>query len=80
MMICEGQPLDTGRLLATYTTCPDPVLVKLLEETVKLSGLGTVTFNGRYGYRLVNHANRGGRPERNLTRMSGSRAYSSAQH
>jgi hypothetical protein len=62
-MISEGQCSTPGHS-PTYTTA-DPALVQLLEETIKQSGLGTVTVNGRYGYRLVNHAKRGGGPQPN---------------
>jgi deoxycytidine triphosphate deaminase len=63
LMISEGQCSTPGHS-PTYTGA-DPALVKLLEETIQQSGFGTVTSKGRYGYRLVNHANRGGIPERN---------------
>jgi deoxycytidine triphosphate deaminase len=63
LMISEGQ-CDTPRHSPTYTSA-DPALVALLEATVAASGLGEVSFKGRYGYRLVNHQGRGGTPEHN---------------
>jgi deoxycytidine triphosphate deaminase/intein/homing endonuclease len=63
LMISEGQCSTPGHS-PTYTTA-DPVLVQLLKDTVASSGLGEVTFKGRYGYRLVNRKGRGGIPERN---------------
>jgi deoxycytidine triphosphate deaminase len=63
LMISEGQCSTPGHS-PTYTTA-DPVLAQLLKDTVCASGLGEVTFNGRYGYRLVNRQGRGGIPERN---------------
>src|SRR5580658_4444515 len=50
LMISEGQ-CDTPGHSPTYTTA-DPALVRLLESTVADSGLGEVTYKGRYGYRL----------------------------
>jgi deoxycytidine triphosphate deaminase len=63
LMISEGQ-CDTPGHSPTYTTA-DPVLVSLLKACMADSGMGVVTFNGRYGYRLVNRQGRGGIPERN---------------
>ena len=63
LMISEGQ-CRTPRHSPTFTSA-DPVLVELLRESVVAGGLGTVTFRGRYGWRLVNKAGRGGMPERN---------------
>ena len=63
LMISEGQCHTPGHS-PTFTSA-DPVLVELLKSSVADSGLGTVTFNGAFGYRLVNHAGRGGIPERN---------------
>jgi deoxycytidine triphosphate deaminase len=63
LMISEGQCSTPGHS-PTYTTA-DPALVALLESAVAASGLGEVTYNGRYGYRLVNRKGRGGIPERN---------------
>jgi deoxycytidine triphosphate deaminase len=63
LMICEGQ-CDVRGHSPTYTSS-DPALVRLLETAVAASGLGEVTFKGRYGYRLVNHRGRGGVPEAN---------------
>ena len=65
LMISEGQ-CDTPGHSPTYTTA-DPALVRLLKACVADSGLGVVTFKGRYGYRLVNRQGRGGVPERNRT-------------
>ena len=63
LMISEGQCHTPGHS-PTYTTS-DPVLVELLQETVAAAGLGEITYNGRFGYRLVNRKGRGGIPERN---------------
>jgi deoxycytidine triphosphate deaminase/intein/homing endonuclease len=63
LLISEGQ-CDTPGHSPTYTTA-DPALVDLLKTCMADSGMGTVTFNGRYGYRLVNRQGRGGIPERN---------------
>ena len=57
LMISEGQCSTPGHS-PTYTTA-DPALVALLESAVAASGLGEVTYNGRYGYRLVNRKGRG---------------------
>jgi deoxycytidine triphosphate deaminase len=46
-------------------TTGDRALGGLLETSVAASGMGEVTFNGRYGYRLVNRCGRGGVPEAN---------------
>jgi deoxycytidine triphosphate deaminase len=63
LMISEGQ-CDTPGHSPTYTTA-DPALVDLLKTCMADSGLGVVTFKGRYGYRLVNRQGRGGVPEHN---------------
>jgi deoxycytidine triphosphate deaminase len=63
LMISEGQCSTPGHS-PTYTTA-DPVLAQLLQDVMAASGLGEITFNGHYGYRLVNHQGRGGIPERN---------------
>src|SRR5277367_699204 len=63
LMISEGQ-CDTPGHSPTYTTA-DPAMVTLLESTMAASGLGEVTYKGRYGYRLVNRKGRGGIAERN---------------
>ncbi len=63
LMISEGQ-CDTPGHSPTYTTA-DPAMVDLLKRCMADSGMGVVTFNGRYGYRLVNRRGRGGVPERN---------------
>ncbi len=57
-MIAEGQCNTPGHS-PTFTSA-DPALVKLLKTSVAVSGLGEVTYRGRYGYRLVNHRGRGG--------------------
>jgi deoxycytidine triphosphate deaminase len=67
LMISEGQ-CDTPGHSPTYTTA-DPAMVKLLEQAVAESGLGETTFNGRYGYRLVNRKGRGGIPESNRAHL-----------
>jgi len=63
LMISEGQ-CDTPGHSPTYTTA-DPAMVVLLESAMAASGLGEITYKGRYGYRLVNRKGRGGIPERN---------------
>ncbi len=63
LMLSQGQ-CDTPGHSPAFTSA-DPALVKLLETTMAASGLGEVTFNGRHGYRLVNHRGRGGVPEQN---------------
>ena len=63
LMISETQ-CDTPGHSPTFT-CADPTLVRLLETSVAASGMGEVTFRGRYGYRLVNRRGRAGIPEAN---------------
>jgi deoxycytidine triphosphate deaminase len=63
LMISEGQ-CDTPGHSPTYTTA-DPALVALLKSAMAASGLGEITYNGRYGYRLVNRKGRGGIAARN---------------
>ncbi len=63
LMISEGQCHAPGGS-PTFTSA-DPALVKLLAATVAAAEFGTVTYNGRYGYRLVNRKGRGGVPEAN---------------
>jgi deoxycytidine triphosphate deaminase len=63
LMISEGQCNTPGHS-PTYTTA-DPTLVALLESAMAASGLGEITYKGRYGYRLVNRKRRGGIQERN---------------
>jgi deoxycytidine triphosphate deaminase len=63
LMISEGQ-CDTPGHSPTYTTA-DPGMVALLESAMAASGLGEITYKGRYGYRLVNRRGRGGVAERN---------------
>jgi deoxycytidine triphosphate deaminase len=63
LMISEGQ-CDTPGHSPTYTSA-DPAMVALLESAVGASGLGVITYKGRYGYRLVNRKGRGGVPEKN---------------
>jgi deoxycytidine triphosphate deaminase len=63
LMISEGQCNTPGHS-PTYTTA-DPAMVALLESTIAASGLGEITYKGRYGYRLVNRKGRGGIAERN---------------
>jgi deoxycytidine triphosphate deaminase len=65
LMISEGQCSTPGHS-PTFTSA-DPVLVELLRECVAAGGLGEITFRGRYGWRLVNRAGRGGIRERNRT-------------
>ncbi len=63
LMISEGQ-CDTPGNSPTFTSS-DHALVDLLKKAVGASALGEVTFRGRYGYRLVNRAGRGGIAEHN---------------
>ena len=63
LMISEGQCHTPGHS-PTFTSA-DPALVRLLKASVAASGMGEVTYNGRYGYRLVNRCGRGGTPELN---------------
>ncbi|MTW21128.1 LAGLIDADG family homing endonuclease [Allochromatium palmeri] len=63
LMISEGQCKTPG--YSPVFTTADPVLADLLDRCVKEGELGTTTFNGKYGYRLVNKAGRGGIPEKN---------------
>ncbi|MGH8285351.1 MAG: hypothetical protein ACRETT_06250, partial [Steroidobacteraceae bacterium] len=67
LMIAEGQ-CDTPGHSPTFTSS-DPALVGLLDSAVRESGLGTVTFNGRYGYRLVNHRGGSGIPATNRAHL-----------
>ncbi len=63
LMISEGQCQTPGH--SPVFTNEDPVLVELLRACVAEGELGTTTSNGNLGYRLVNHAGRGGVPEKN---------------
>jgi deoxycytidine triphosphate deaminase len=63
LMISEGQCNTPGHS-PTYTSA-DPAMIALLESAIAASGLGAITYNGRYGYRLVNRKGRGGIAERN---------------
>jgi deoxycytidine triphosphate deaminase len=63
LMISEGQ-CDTPGHSPTFTSS-DPVLVRLLEECVAEGELGCITHRARFGYRIVNHAGRGGIPATN---------------
>jgi deoxycytidine triphosphate deaminase len=63
LMISEGQCNTPGHS-PTYTTA-DPAMVAVLESAMAASGLGVITYNGRYGYRLVNRKGRGGIAQRN---------------
>jgi deoxycytidine triphosphate deaminase len=63
LMISDGQCSAPGHS-PTYTTA-DQAMVALLEKAMSASGLGEITFKGRYGYRLVNRKGRGGIQERN---------------
>ncbi|MGO9991626.1 MAG: LAGLIDADG family homing endonuclease [Steroidobacteraceae bacterium] len=67
LMLSEGQ-CDTPGHSPTYTTA-DPAMVLLLKACVADSGMGAVTFKGRYGYRIVNRPGRGGVPERNRAHL-----------
>ncbi len=63
LMISEGQ-CNTPESSPTFTT-GDSVLARLLESSMAASGMGEVTYNGHYGYRLINRRGRGGIPEAN---------------
>src|SRR5580658_10366868 len=63
LMISERQ-CDTPGHSPTYTTA-DPALVALLESAMAGSGLGEITYKGRFNYRLVNRKGRGGLAEQN---------------
>ena len=63
LMISEGQCRTPGHS-PTFTSS-DPVLVQRFKESVNEGQLGVVTYNGRHGYRMVNHVGRGGIPEPN---------------
>jgi len=63
LMISEGC-CDVPGSSPIFTNA-DPVLAELLKTSMTDSGMGTVTFDGRMGYRLVNRAGRGGIPECN---------------
>jgi deoxycytidine triphosphate deaminase len=63
LMISEGQCRTPGHS-PTFTS-EDPVLVGLLRRAVAAGDLGTVTAKPHHGYRIVNHAGRGGVPETN---------------
>jgi deoxycytidine triphosphate deaminase len=63
LMISEGQCRTPGHS-PTFTSS-DPVLAALLERAVAAGGLGCVTAKPHYGFRIVNHAGRGGVPEPN---------------
>jgi deoxycytidine triphosphate deaminase len=65
LMISEGQCRTPGHS-PTFTNA-DPVLVAMLERSVAAGGLGSVTAKPNSGYRLVNHAGRGGLPLPNRT-------------
>ena len=67
LMISEGQ-CDTAGHSPTYTTA-DPAMVLLLQSCMADSGMGVVTFNGHYGYRLVNRQCRGGVPQHNRAHL-----------
>jgi deoxycytidine triphosphate deaminase len=67
LMLSEGE-CDTPGHSPTYTTA-DPAMVLLLKTCVADSGMGAVTFKGRYGYRIVNRPGRGGVPERNRAHL-----------
>ena len=60
LMISEGC-CDVPGNSPVFTTS-DPVLAELVKRCMAESGMGTVTFNRRFGYRLVNHEGRGGIP------------------
>ncbi len=63
LMISEGQCRTPGHS-PTFTS-NDATLVALLARSVAAGGLGCVTAKPTHGYRIVNHAGRGGIPEPN---------------
>jgi deoxycytidine triphosphate deaminase len=63
LMISEGQCRTPGHS-PTFTN-NDATLVALLSRSVAAGGLGCVTAKPTHGYRIVNHAGRGGTPEAN---------------
>ncbi len=63
LMISEGQCSTPGHS-PTFTS-NDAVLVSLLARSVEAGGLGCVTAKPHHGFRIVNHARRGGTPEVN---------------
>ena len=63
LMISEGQCCTPGHS-PTFTSS-DPVLVALLVRSVQAGNLGCVTPKPHHGFRIVNHAGRGGIPETN---------------
>jgi deoxycytidine triphosphate deaminase len=63
LMISEGCCNVPGS--SPVFTSEDTLLADLAKRCMQESGMGTVTFDGRMGYRLVNHARRGGIPEPN---------------
>jgi len=63
LMISEGCCNVPGS--SPIFTTSDPVLAELTKRCVAESGMGVVSFDGRMGYRLVNHLGRGGVPEPN---------------
>jgi deoxycytidine triphosphate deaminase len=65
LMISEGQCRTPGNS-PTFTN-EDPVLVALLKRSVAAGSLGCVTAKPHHGFRLVNHAGRGGVPQSNRT-------------
>ena len=67
LMISDGQCRTPGHS-PTFTSS-DPVLVALLERAVQAGGLGCVTKRPQLGYRIVNHAGRGGLPEKNRANL-----------
>ena len=60
LMISEGCCNVPGS--SPVFTTEDPALAELVTRCMHESGMGTVTFDGRFGYRLVNRSGRGGIP------------------
>jgi deoxycytidine triphosphate deaminase/intein/homing endonuclease len=58
LMLSEGQCSTPGHS-PTYSSA-DSRMVDVLRWCVAKGGLGEITYRGRYGYRLVNQAGRGG--------------------
>ena len=63
LMISKGQCNTPGH--SPTCTTADSAMVALLETAMAASGLGEITFKGRYEYRLVNRKGRGGNLRRN---------------
>lgn len=58
LMISEGQCYTPGNS-PTYTSA-DPIMAEVLRKCVEEGWNGSITYKGRFGYRLVNKPGRGG--------------------